>query len=508
MAAAISSVAQAEVQLPSVIADNMVLQRETDAVIWGYDAPHTAVEVRFRDKAYLAKTDKDGRFQTRVATGAAGVNFSLVVAGSNSVTLRNVAVGEVWIAGGQSNMWWHVSNSKNSAEEAGNGDYPTIRVWDATLTSRVQGGHHAATPQRTVNAQWKTATSQNVPDFPGVPYFFARDLQKKLGVPVGIVHVAVPGTDIELHMNPSTVRAILPQNVELADLKKRFYPDLKKAFEDAHALWETEKVAAEKAGKPVPEEPKAPQKPEEAAFPGTLYNGMIAPAAPFTAKGFLWWQGENNAERAEQYRVLFPSLIDDWRKLWGNDALPFLFVELANFGFRQTEPVRDDAWPALRDAQRSTADLPHVYRVSAIDILDEEGPIWNIHPLNKQLAGNRLYLAALANVYGDNTVSWSGPVFNSATFKNGEATVNFTHAKSLKPRESVELKGFALAGADRKWHWAQAKIVGDTVVLSSREVPQPVSVRYAWHINPLGNLVNGAGLPAFPFRSDNWNLQP
>jgi sialate O-acetylesterase len=236
----------------------------------------------------------------------------------------------------------------------------------------------------------------------------------------------------------------------------------------------------------------------------------LRPAAPFTAKGFLWWQGENNAGRAEQYRVLFPSLIDDWRKQWNNETMPFLFVELANFGFRQgeNEPVKDDNWPALRDAQRSALALPNTYRVTAIDILDEEGPVWNIHPLNKQLIGNRLFLTALANVYGDKTMSWSGPAFTSASFKGNTTIVTFAHAKGLKAKEGTEIKGFALAGSERKWHWAQAKVVGENLVISSANVPQPVAVRYSWHINPLGNLVNGASLPAFPFRSDQWNLQP
>lgn len=505
-----SNKANAVVELPSIINDNMVLQRETDAAIWGWDAPNTKVSILFRGKQYVAVVDGDGRWTTRVASGAAGTSFPLTIKGSSSVTLKNVAVGEVWIAGGQSNMWWHVSNSRNAATEAKNGDLPMIRVWDATINSPSQGGFHATTPQRTVNAQWKIATPQNVPDFPGVPYFFARELQKKLGVPVGIVHVAVPGTDIELHMNATTVRAILPQMTEIADLKKQLYPQQKQAFDSARATWGNDKAAVEKAGKPVPEEPKAPENPDNANYAGSLYNGMVAPAAPFTAKGFLWWQGENNAGRADQYRVLFPALIDDWRKLWKDDTLPFLFVELANFGPRQSEsePVRDDAWPAMRDAQRSALSSPKTYRIAAIDILDSEpqGASWNIHPINKQLAGNRLFLTALANVYGDKTVTWSGPVFSSAAFKSQIATVIFSHATGLKPREGTQLKGFAIAGSDRKWFSAQAKIVGNTVVLSSKDVTKPVAVRYDWHISPNGNLVNSAGLPMFPFRSDKWNL--
>jgi sialate O-acetylesterase len=457
-ASALTGTAKADVQLPSILADNMVLQRDTNAAVWGWDAPGTSVTVSFRGKQYVAVAGADGKWMTRVASGAAGTAFPLTIKGTNTIDLKNVAVGEVWIAGGQSNMWWHVSSGKNAAEEAKNGDHPTIRVWDANLTAPVQGGYRATTPQRTVDAQWKISTSQNVPDFPGVPYFFARDLQQKLKVPIGIIHLAVPGTDIEWHMNPATVRAILPHTDELASLKRLAYPQQKKAYDEARAAWETQKAHSGERRQAGARRTQSAANPDEAAYPGMFYNAMVYPAAPFTAKGFLWWQGENNAGRAEQYRVLFPAMIDDWRKLWNNDAMPFLFVELANFGVKQTEPVRDDSWPAFRDAQRSATALSGVHRISVIDILDEEGPIWNIHPLNKQLAGRRLNLLAQANVYGDKTVTWSGPLYNSATFKGNTATVSFTQvAGGLKIKEGSELKGFALAGADRKWYWAQGK---------------------------------------------------
>jgi sialate O-acetylesterase len=432
--------------------------------------------------------------------------FPLTIKGSSTVALQNVAVGEVWVAGGQSNMWWHVSNSKNPAEEAKNGNYPTIRVWDATINSPVQGGFRAQTPQRTVNAAWKTATPQSVPDFPGVPYFFARDLQKKLGVPVGIVHVAVPGTDIELHMNPATARSILPQDIELEALKSSSTPSARRPS-----------MRRTRRGKP----PLPPRKRLETRARGAQ-SASRPPERELLRDAF---QRYGRARRAIHRPRLF---VVAGRKQRGprravSNAVPGAHRRLAPRVEQRRHAIsvrragqlrlpsgragqrRFVACPARRPAFRPGFAL--VYRVSAIDILDEEGPVWNIHPLNKQMAGNRLFLAAMANVYGDKTASWSGPTFTSATFKNSTATVNFAHAAGLKAREGTELKGFALAGSDRKWHWAQAKIVGATVVLSSPNVPQPVAVRYGWHINPLGNLVNSASLPTFPFRSDNWNLQ-
>jgi sialate O-acetylesterase len=307
---------------------------------------------------------------------------------------------------------------------------------------------------------WQTPTPETVAAFAGVPFFFARELHRKLAVPVGIVQLAVPGAPIELFL--SADRA-----------------------EKLHALL------------------GYPAKAESAS----LYNGMIAPAAPFAARGFLWWQGEANAARWTQYRVLFPALIEDWRRAWDAPEMPFLFVELANFLQLQTRPVEDDTWPALRDAQLSGLALKHVWQVSAIDVIGPGENPMNIHPPDKQLVAHRLYRTAMANVYGETDLVWSGPRFRSVRLEGSRAVVAFDHADGgLKAKDGQPLKGFAVAGEDRRFAWADARIEGATVELVCPEVAEPVAVRYAWANNPVGTLVNGEGLPAFPFRTDDWDL--
>lgn len=453
------SAASAAWELPSILASGMVLQRETEAPIWGWDEPGREVSVAFRGQTRTAEAGPDGKWTVLIPTGAAGGPFTLVIKGSRDVTLEDVLVGEVWVAGGQSNMWWHLRVCKDAEKEREDADYPLFRYWDAN-SSEKQGGWRASTPQRTVSAVWKAASPQAVSEFAGVPFFFARELHRRLAVPVGIVQLAVPGAPIELFLS--------------ADRAEKHRSLL---------------------GDPIK------------AAPAALYNGMVAPSAPFAARGFLWWQGEANAARSEQYKTLFPALIEDWRAAWGQPRMPFLFVELANFLQLQTRPVEDDAWPALRDAQLSGLTLDNVWGVSAIDVIGPDETPMNIHPPHKQLVAHRLYRAAMANVYGETGLVWSGPRFRSVRVEGSRAVVAFDHAQGgLTTKDGQAPKGFALAGADRRFAWAEARIEGETVELVSPEVATPVAVRYAWANNPVGTLSNSEGLPAFPFRTDDWAL--
>ncbi|AOM80628.1 9-O-acetylesterase [Pedobacter steynii] len=229
-----------------------------------------------------------------------------------------------------------------------------------------------------------------------------------------------------------------------------------------------------------------------------LYNAMIHPFLQFPIKGAIWYQGESNADRAHQYRTLFPAMITDWRKQWGIGDFPFYFVQLANFMKVDEKPVAS-AWAELRDAQRGALSLPNTGMAVSIDL----GDAGDIHPKNKQDVGKRLALIALAKTYGIK-VPYTGPVYQSAKIESGVVKLNFTAAEGLKTSDGAELKGFAIAGSDQKFHWAKAEIKGNQIVLSSKEVPEPVAVRYAWANNPVCNLVNGVGLPASPFRTDKW----
>jgi sialate O-acetylesterase len=492
--------------LPSIIGNNMIVQQQTDAAIWGWDKPGTTVTVTFRGSKVSTQAELDGKWIARVPSGKAGGPFTLTVEGTSTVNLEKVAVGEVWVAGGQSNMWWKVSGCKDSDREIKTANYPDIRVWDAN-TAPQQAGWRADKPQRTVKAEWKSTTPETVGEFPGTPYFFARELHETLKVPVGIVHLAVPGQEIETFLTQEFMQAQFPQTLEVWEARKKLYPEALKKYKSDLQEWEVQKARAQAQGLEPPKKPEEPVNPDTAAKPAELFNGMIHPAVPYSLKGFLWWQGESNAERSLQYQVLFPGLIEEWRQLWKRYDAPFIFVELANLVAKQTRPSEDDPWPALRDAQHEALRLPETYMISTIDILGEGEDVSNVHPPNKQLAGHRLYLAAMANVYGDRTRVASGPVYKSVQFQGNKAIVTFDQIGSgLIVKDGSELAGFALAGSDREFFWAKGEIRGNTVILTSKDVNQPIAVRYAWANNPIGNLYNKEGLPAFPFRSDNWNL--
>lgn len=455
--------------LPTLISDHMVLQQQRDVAIWGWDRPGTTVEVGFRGNQRSSQAGLDGKWLVRIPSGAAGGAFSLTIQGSQTMTLEDVMVGEVWVAGGQSNMWWSVQNSQDAESVIAAAHFPSIRVWDANTAPKAEGWK-AATPQKLVPAEWKLTTPQTVGGFPATAYFFAQELQQTLDVPIGIVHLAVPGREIEAFLSPEFMAANLPQTIELQQ-------------------------------EPASQAAASPNRASE------LFNGMVYPTAPYTTRGFIWWQGESNAERSLQYRVLFPGLIREWRQLWQQDDAPFLYVELANFLPTQRYPVEDEAWPALRDAQREALRLPNTAMISTIDILGAGENINDGHPRNKQLAGHRLALAALAQVYGKSDQIWSGPSFKTVEFNQNQAIVTFDQAgEGLVTQEGAAPRGFALAGPDQRFFWAEAKIQGNTVILQSEAVQQPVAVRYNWASNPIGNLYNSAGLPAAPFRSDSWAL--
>ncbi len=452
-------------ELSSVIGDHMILQRDTKVAIWGWDTAGTEVQVSFREQTVSAKTDADGKWLMRIPSGPAGGPFTMKIKGNGELVVNDILVGEVWIAGGQSNMWWPLSKCEDAQKEIAVADYPRIRIWDAN-TGENSAGWQAGTPQRTVKTKWEISTPETAKAYPGVPYLFARDLFLKLQVPVGVLNLSVPGTDIEMHMSK--------------------------------ALCEIS---------PLTGNDRKPKEDRTSGY-GKLFNGMVLPAAPFTAKGFLWWQGENNAERPNQYKSLFPALIQEWRNVFEIPDAPFLFVELHNFGTR-VDSMQDSPWPALRDAQRATMiKVRNAYLVGVLDICPDPAGAWDIHPARKKVAAERLLHAALFTAYGDKNDVGFGPRLKQATFKDGAAVLGFEYVGGgLQSNNGGELKSFTLAGADQKFFNATAVIKGDTIVITSKDVPQPVSVRYAWANNPVGNLVNKEGLPAIAFRTDDWELK-
>lgn len=474
IALVVSAPPRAELKLHTLFTDGMVLQRDIPCPVWGTADAGAEVAVEIAGQKKSAKAGADGKWTVKLDPLPAGGPHELKV---GAVTVKDVLVGEVWVCSGQSNMEWSVNASANPAEEKAAAKHPKLRLY--TVPKK-----QADAPVSDVPSSWKVCSPETVGGFSAVAYFFGRELLS-LDVPVGLIHTSWGGTAAELW----TKKEILAGNPELKGMVEGF-PDRQKKWE---ADMEKFKEAAEKAkaeGKPAP---RAPGKP---MAPSCLYNGMIAPLLPYGIRGAIWYQGESNASRAKQYETLFPAMIKNWRDDWGQGEFPFGFVQLANFMARKPEPA-ESQWAELRDAQTKTLALPNTGMAVIIDIGDEK----DIHPKNKQDVGKRLAAWAQARVY-KKPVVYSGPIYDALKVEGTSARVSFKHAGGGLVAKGEGLKGFSIAGEDKKFVWADAKIDGDSVVVSSPKVEKPVAVRYAWADNPDCNLYNKEGFPASPFRTD------
>ena len=485
----------ADVKLPAVISDNMVLQHGMEVPIWGWAEPGEKIEVRFGIYSYgwRTTTGKDGKWMVKIGPLRAGGPYEIIIKGNNTITRKNILVGEVWVCSGQSNMQWSVRQSANAEQEIAAADYPNIRLFTVERKP-------AEEPQSDCVGDWQLCSPQTVPGFSAVAYYFGRKLHKELNVPVGLIHTSWGGTPAEAWTSKKT----LESDPDFEPILKRYddaiakYPQAKKKYEEDVKKWKEAVKKAKAKGKKAPRRPSRPFGPWNPHSPAGLYNGMIAPLIPYGIGGAIWYQGESNAGRAYQYRKLFGAMIANWRNDWGQGNFPFLFVQLANFMAVNPEPS-ESAWAELREAQLMTLALPKTGMAVIIDI----GEANNIHPKNKQDVGKRLALWALARSYGKK-LEYCGPIYKSMRVEGSKIILHFDHVGSgLVAGGGGPLKGFAIAGADRKFVWADAKIDGDTVVVSSDKVSEPAAVRYAWADNPVCNLYNKEGLPASPFRTDD-----
>lgn len=496
----ISLNAQADVRLPALISDNMVLLQDAPANVWGWADPQENVTVAFAGKTVKAVADAEGKWSVKLEGLAPSAEGEMKISGNNQLTIKNVAVGEVWVGSGQSNMEWKVANSANPQQEIAAANFPKIRMFTVQRTPK-------AAPQTDCQGKWEVCTPETAGNFSAVAYYFGRDLYGALKVPIGLIHSSWGGTPAE-HWTPTDVLAADPDFQGFAkswEAVKANYPKAKESYDQAVEAWTAAAEQAKAAGKPAPRRPSAPRGGDDFGSPGCLYNGMIAPLLPYTIRGAIWYQGESNASNARLYRKLFPTMISSWRQRWNVGEFPFLFVQLANFnaGKTPTGQPEESNWAELREAQTMTLGLKNTGMALAIDI----GEATDIHPKNKQEVGRRLSLIAQATVYYRD-VEFSGPLFTSAQEEDGKLRLSFRHAEGLKAADGGKLKGFAIAGEDRKFVWADAEIQGDHIVLQSPNVAKPVAVRYGWANNPECNLVNASGLPASPFRSDDWSQQP
>ncbi|HEV2448013.1 MAG TPA: sialate O-acetylesterase, partial [Candidatus Sulfopaludibacter sp.] len=475
------------VKLPALISDHMVLQRGMPVRIWGWADPGEAVRVDFQGQSAAAKADADGRWVAWLKPLSAAGPLEMTIAGSNAVTIRDVLVGEVWLGSGQSNMEFALSSAVNHDEEIARADYPLIHLF---IVKRVV----ADKPADDVEGSWQVCSPQSVPRFSAVAYFFGRHLFQTMNVPMGLIESNWGGTPAQSWTNKPALDAE-PALKFIADDWARLlerYPAARESYDKRLADWNEAASKARAAGTRPPNRPPAPQGPGHPNTPSGLYNGMIAPLTPFAIRGVIWYQGESTASDAHayKYRRLFRALIEDWRAQWGQGDFPFLFVQLANY-------KTNGWWPVLRESQTETLSLRNTGMAVTIDI----GESNDIHPKNKQDVGRRLALAALHIAY-QQPGEWSGPMYRETTADTSGLRVWFTHAEGMQARGGGALAGFTVAGTDGNFVAADAKVEGDTILVSSPQVANPVAVRYAWADDPTCNLINQAGLPASPFRSD------
>ena len=485
---AVSSV-QAAVSLPRLLSDHMVLQRDAPVRLWGTASPGEMVKVTFRQESVSVKADASGKWEAFLSPMKAGGPDDMRIEGDNAITLRDVLVGEVWVASGQSNMQWTVGRSDNAEQEIAAANHPMIRLFMVELET-------AEAPKDDVTGSWARCSPESVPEFSAVAYYFGRYLHQELDVPIGLIRSAWGGTPAEAWTSMETLRAdpALAYYLQKWDKVLADYPSEMARYQQAVKAWEER---AAKAGGNPPAKPREPRGPGHQHQPATLYNAMIAPLTPLAIRGAIWYQGESNAgtEEAFLYRRLFQTMIADWRARWAIGNFPFLFVQLADF---DAGALRD--WPILRESQTDTLQLRNTGMAVTTDI----GNAKNIHPTNKQDVGKRLALWALAETYGKNVV-YSGPLYRQMTVEGNRARLWFDHAGGGLKAAGGVLKGFVIAGPDHIFHPAGAVIDGGNVVVSSPAVTEPKAVRYGWANVPENTLRNAEGLPASPFRTDRWN---
>ncbi len=485
------STAMADVTLAPLFQDHAILQRNQPLPIWGRAEPGEKIAVNFRDQTVGATTDADGRWLVYLEPISAAIEpADLTVTGKTTVVIQDVLVGEVWLASGQSNMNRQISSLPDAAEVIAKVNNPFIRQLTVALTAAKEPADKVET------SGWQTADPTTAGNFSAVAWFFATDLQRKLGVPVGIIHSSWGGSKIEAWMDSRTLQTtkVWPAIDERWQYLIANYPRI----EAEYAAWE--KTVKELAAKKLPAPTTMPLLPRGSGSPhalSELFNGMIAPLQPYAIRGVIWYQGESNWERPTEYAELFPTMINAWRAQWGLGDMPFYFVQLPNYG--QTYDPTNQSWAYLREAQTAALKLSAVNMAVTIDCGDPK----DIHPQNKPIVGRRLAQLAEAKVYripGD----WSGPRFASAVREGATMRVSFDEVATGLTSENKPPQAFELAGADRKFYPATATIDRDTIVVKAPQVPAPVAVRYAWSNVPVANLYNGAGLPAAPFRSDDW----
>ena len=493
-----SSAARANVSLPDVISDAMVLQQNQRVPIWGKADSGENVTVKFAGQTKTATASADGKWLVKLDPMHADTRPApMTIVGKNAIELKNILVGEVWLVAGQSNMQRLLSETANGEAAIAAADHPTIRLFNV---SRQVAFKHAKPPL----AKWQACSPQNVKEFSAAGYYFGVELENELHVPIGLINSSYGGSQAEAWTPVEYLLASddLRPTVERTKIWDEERPRVRVEYAEAIKKWRAEADKAIATGARPSPSPAVPDALREYRIASSIYDGMIAPLIPFYIRGAIWYQGESNEARAQQYEILLPTMIRGWRERWSEGNFSFGIVQLPNYRDSKSEPA-DEPWSYIREAQRRTAiNSPNAGLIVTIDI----GEAHDIHPKNKLDVGKRMARWALVDVYG-RKMPKSGPVFRNAKISGSKIVLQFDEAGAgLRIGDGDKLDEFAIAGADHKWHWANATIVGkDTIEVSLPSVTQPLAVRYAFNNNPKHpNLTNETGLPAGPFRTDNW----
>jgi sialate O-acetylesterase len=482
--------AEANIKLPALIGDNMILQQQSEITLWGWADKGEQISIKpsWLKKEIRTTTDSDGKWQIKVKTTKAGGPYTISFSGNNRIEVKDVLLGEVWLASGQSNMEFYMDKGEgwrtgviNYQEEIAKANNPDIRMIDVPNTV-------ADTPRDNFDGQWEVCTPATTGKFSAVAYYFAVKVQQETGFPVGIINATWGGTPAESWTRKEVLekdfKSILDRYQKVCD----DYPEAFKKYQVKLDQWKADTSSKKKGA------PKEPLGPKHNKSPYKLYNGMIAPLLSYKLKGVIWYQGESNATYAWQYRRLFPAMINDWRQQFKHNDLPFYFVQIAPHNGQN---------PVIREAQLYT--FKNVSNTGIV-VTTDVGDAKDIHPRNKRTVGERLARWALHNQYGNKKLETSGPLYKSMRIEGNKIILHFDHAEGLSFQGETS-KEFMIAAKDEKFVSAQAIIRGNTIEVWSDEIKEPVAVRFAWKNVPEPNLFNQSGLPASPFRTDNWSVE-
>jgi len=509
---ALAGSAWAEVKLAPVFQDHMVMQRDMPVPVWGTGNPGEAVKVTFQSQTRETKADAGGKWMVKLdPLSASTQGLDLTVQGENTLKLDDVLVGEVWICSGQSNMEFPLKGGNNSYAEVEKANHPMIRLFNmkgATWTGKPYTKEETArllSSEPFFTATWAVCSPESAKDFSAVGYFFGREVNEVLKVPVGLINNALGGSPAESW----TSREALTADPQLRPVLEGDWLDLinydwcRNSAKQSLAPW------YEEAGKAKAQGAAIPPRPGHVFAPTFLFEKELLPLAPLAFRGVIWYQGESNDRDGFAYYKKFQTMIESWRKLWGRE-FPFLFVQLPDYGEDIQQHPRitynERSWALVRESQRAALSIPATGMAVTVGIGDRS----NIHPTNKQDVGHRLALLARQQVYGEKVVC--SPMYQSMKIDGDRIVLSFSNVgDGLMAKDGI-LPSFVIAGADKKFYAAEATIVGATVIVRSEKVPAPVAVRYGWAMNPECDLYNKPvapariGLPAAPFRTDDWEL--